>query len=166
MNNLDAKYSVLVRFLKTTDSCNEAVLNVKYYSLKSCSNMGRLIQLEYNGSKILVESTDAVYQEGLVPATGAIETADKNIEKMLEIIKPFCEALRKSINSLGDYKPDSSSVQFGLNFSEEGTLFFAKVSAEASVKLTVNWGMPNAGGAGGNGAGPSGGGGEAFGMTK
>jgi Trypsin-co-occurring domain 1 len=115
--------------------------------------MGRLIQLEYNGSKILVESTDVVYQEGLAPATGAIETAEKNIEKMLEVIKPSCEALRKSINSLGYDKPDSSSVEFGLNFNEEGNLFFAKVSAEASVRLTVNWGTPKAGGAGGVGGG-------------
>ena len=57
--------------------------------------------------------------------------------------------MRKSINSFGYDKPDSSSVEFGLNFNEEGNLFFAEVSAEATVRLTVNWGTPKDGRAGG-----------------
>lgn len=100
--------------------------------------MGNLIQLEYAGSKIWVESTEVEYGGGLAPA-GAVETAEKNIEKMLDIIKPFCESLRRSIISLGDNKPNSYSAEFGLNFSAEGNIFFAKVSGEATVKVTANW---------------------------
>jgi NTP-dependent ternary system trypsin peptidase co-occuring protein len=78
---------------------------------------------------------------------------------MLEVIKLFCEALRKSINSLDDEKPYSSSAEFGLNFSGDGNLFFAKAYTEDSIKVTVNWGKPNAGGAGGaGGAGDTSGG--------
>jgi Trypsin-co-occurring domain 1 len=81
--------------------------------------MGRLIQLEYNDGKIWVESTDVTFEGGLAPAPGGVEKAEKNIEKTLEVIKPFCEALRKCIDSLGDDKPYSSSAEFGLNFSGE-----------------------------------------------
>ena len=121
--------------------------------------MGRLIQLEYNDGKIWVESTDVTFEGGLAPAPGGVEKAERNIEKTLEVIKPFCEALRKCIDSLGDDKPYSSSAEFGLNFSGEGNLFFAKVYTEASIKVTVNWGKMNAGGAGGaGGAGDTSGG--------
>jgi hypothetical protein len=101
--------------------------------------MGNLIQLEYGESKIWVESTEVGYEGGLAPA-GAVEAAEKNIEKMLDVIKPFCESLRNSISSLGDNKPNSYSAEFGLNFSGEGNVFFAKVSGEATVKVTANWG--------------------------
>jgi Trypsin-co-occurring domain 1 len=113
--------------------------------------MGRLIQLEDNDGEIWVESTYVTFEGGLDPAQGGVEKAEKNIEKMLEVIKSFCDALKKSINPLGDDKPYSSSAEFGLNFSGDGKLFFAKVYTEASIKVTVNWGKPNAGGAGGAG---------------
>lgn len=61
--------------------------------------MGRLIQLEDKDGEIWVESTDVTFEGGLDPAPGAVEKAEKNLEKMLEVIKPFCDALRKSINS-------------------------------------------------------------------
>jgi hypothetical protein len=51
--------------------------------------MGRLIQLEDNGGKIWVESTDVTFEGGLDPAPGGVEKKEKNIEKMLEVIKPF-----------------------------------------------------------------------------
>lgn len=110
--------------------------------------MGRLIQLEDNDGKIWVESTNVTFEGGLAPVPEDVAKAEKNIEKMLEVIKPFYDALRKSINSLDDDKPYSSSAEFGLNFSEDGNLFFAEVYTEASIKVTVNWDKPNAGGAG------------------
>ena len=73
--------------------------------------MSRLIQLNYNGGKILVESTDVVDYQGSLVATAGATTDEKNVEKMLEVIKPFCEALRKSVDSLGDDKPGSSSAE-------------------------------------------------------
>jgi hypothetical protein len=56
----------------------------------------------------------------------------------LDVIKPFCESLRNSLISLGDNKPNSYSAEFGLSFSGEGNVFFAKVSGEATVKVTAN----------------------------
>jgi hypothetical protein len=61
--------------------------------------MGDLIQLEAAGSKIWVESTEVDYQGGLAPA-GAMEAAEKSIEKMLEVINPFCKSLRNTVNSV------------------------------------------------------------------
>lgn len=100
--------------------------------------MGNLIQLEYNGNKIFIESADVGYEQGLAPA-GAIETVEKNLEKMLDIIKPFCQALKNCVDSLGNNKPDSYSSEFGLSVSGEGNAFIAKVSAEASVKVVMSW---------------------------
>jgi Trypsin-co-occurring domain 1 len=126
--------------------------------LKRLNEDERIIESEYNGSKFWVESTDVFFEGDLAPAPGGVEKAEKNIEKILEVIEPFCEALRKCINPLGDDKPYSSSAEFGLDFSGEGNLFFAKVYTESSIKVTVNWGKPNVGRAGG--AGGAGGAGD------
>src|SRR5262245_24664366 len=101
-------------------------------------NVGNLIQLESGDNKIWVESTEVDFEGGLAPA-GALETAEKNIEKMLGVIKPFCDSLRNSVSSLGENRPNSYSAEFGLNFSGEGNIYFAKVSGEATIKVTANW---------------------------
>jgi hypothetical protein len=100
--------------------------------------MGKLVSLDAGNVTILVEST-AVEGEKVVIQSGAVGLAKKNLDKMLEVIKPFCESLKKNFEALGAYKPDSASAEFGLSFSGEGNVFFVKASGEASVKVILNW---------------------------
>lgn len=110
--------------------------------------MGRLIEVNTSEGSILVESTDVSEPASLIKAqeeiiqAGVTEQVEKNLEKMLSVINPFCEALVKNLRSMGDYKPSSASAEFGLSFSGEGNVFFVKVSGEASIKVTLNWTEP------------------------
>jgi hypothetical protein len=69
--------------------------------------LGRLVELKTGDKTILVESSE-VESEGVVQA-GAVETAEKNLDKLLGVINPFCDSLLKSIQGLNN-KPDSGSV--------------------------------------------------------
>jgi hypothetical protein len=100
--------------------------------------MTKLIELEADGTKILVEASD-IRQEGL-EKVGIVEEAEKRLEKILEVIRPFSRSLVMNITALGDDKPDSASAEFGLSFSVEGNAFFVKAAGEATLKVTLNWG--------------------------
>ena len=101
--------------------------------------MGRLIQISTGrgDEKITIESTD-VNESQLVQA-GVADRIEKNLQIMLNVINPICEALVNNIKSLGDNKPTSSSAEFGLNFSAEGNIYFVKAAGEASIKVVLNW---------------------------
>ncbi|PWU80860.1 MAG: hypothetical protein DLM72_09990 [Candidatus Nitrosopolaris wilkensis] len=97
--------------------------------------MSKLIQLEYDGGKIWVESSEVGYG-GILEQASAIEVAEKSIEKMLGVLKPFCDGLKKSVNSLGENRPDSYSAELGLSFSGEGNVFFARFLGKPLFRLS------------------------------
>ena len=102
--------------------------------------MGKLIELESGRTTILVESADVGYQSSLVQA-GGIEL-EKNLDKMMERMQPFCESIIKNFEKLRR-KPNSASAEFGLSIAGEGNLFIVKASGEATIKVTLNWSLNN-----------------------
>src|SRR5690348_16721815 len=99
--------------------------------------MGEILEIEIgNNDTILMESSEVGYKASLVQA-GALE---KDFDKMLKRLQPFCECIIKNFQNLAK-KPDSASAEFGLNVSAEGNLFVVKASGEASIKVTLNWGL-------------------------
>jgi Trypsin-co-occurring domain 1 len=85
------------------------------------------------GSKsIFVEVIDVEGEKGVVQA------GPKTFENMLKEIKPFCELIISNFRELST-RPTSASAEFGLKVSGEGNLFIAKASAEATLKVTLNW---------------------------
>jgi len=97
--------------------------------------MRKLIELKSGANTILVEADDVQYHGGVVQAGGPI---DKNIDKILEKLQPFCESIISYFEKL-TLKPTTASAEFGVDFTIEGNIFIAKASAEASVKVTLNW---------------------------
>jgi hypothetical protein len=102
--------------------------------------MGKLIELESGRTTILVESADVGYQGSLVQAGGV--DLEKNLDKMMERMQPFCESIIKNFEKL-KRKPSSASAEFGLSIAGEGNLFVVKASGEATIKVTLNWSLTN-----------------------
>lgn len=104
--------------------------------------MAKIVELKSGDQTILVEASDLGYQGGVVSA-GATDVAQKHLDKMLEIVRPFSESLLNTFESLSDRKPDSATAEFGIGISGEGNLFFAKLSADVNIKVTLNWSLNN-----------------------
>lgn len=98
--------------------------------------MGKLVKFTSGDSTVLIESTE-VETDGWVQV-GAVETAEKDIDKLLGLIKPLSTSLVSTIKSI-ETKPDSISAEFGLGVSAEGNVFVMKASGEASLKVTLTW---------------------------
>jgi hypothetical protein len=99
--------------------------------------MSRLIELKSaNGNtSFFIESSDIQDNGGVQQATSPME---KQFDKIMERVKPFCETIINNFQSLS-IKPDSASAEFGLSVTAEGNLFVVKASGEASLKIILNW---------------------------
>jgi hypothetical protein len=86
-------------------------------------------------TSFLIESTDVEGSSGLQQASGNVE---KEFDKLLKRVKPFCESIINNFQDL-NIKPDTASAEFGLSISAEGNIFVVKASGEATIKITLNW---------------------------
>jgi hypothetical protein len=115
-------------------SCSQVIfIEAKYYI-----SMAKIIELESGKSTILVESADVSFDGSLVQARGI--DLEKNFDKMLERIQPFCESVINNFEKL-KRKPNSASAEFGLSISGEGNLFVVKATGEATNRVTLNWSL-------------------------
>ena len=105
------------------------------YSMSKPHQMRKLIEVKTGPGTILVETDDIKLPSEVIKAGGRVE---KNIDKMLERLQPFCESIINNFQKL-TLKPTTASAEFGLNFTFEGNVFVVKASAEATVKVTLNW---------------------------
>jgi hypothetical protein len=105
--------------------------------------MPKLVELTSTDSQtfFFIESTPVEDSGGVQQATGHME---KEFDKLLERIKPFCESIINNFQGLSN-KPDSASAEFGLNVTAEGNVFIVKASGQATLKLTLNWNNLNKG---------------------
>jgi Trypsin-co-occurring domain 1 len=102
--------------------------------------MAKIIELESGKSTILVESSEVAFGDTQVQARGV--DLEKNFDRMLERIQPFCESVINNFEKL-KRKPNSASAEFGLSISGEGNLFVVKASGQATIKVTLNWSLNN-----------------------
>lgn len=100
--------------------------------------MAKIIELDSGNSTILVESAEVSFVSSRVQARGI--DLEKNFDRMLERIQPFCESVINNFEKL-KRKPISASAEFGLSISGEGNLFVVKASGEATIKVTLNWSL-------------------------
>jgi hypothetical protein len=100
--------------------------------------MDKLLEIKPIEDKesILIVATDVEYESGVVQAGGG----KLSFEEMLQKVKPFCESIITNFRELS-IKPDSASAEFGLKISAEGNLFIVKAAGEATLKVTLNWGL-------------------------
>lgn len=98
--------------------------------------MSKLIELEADDAKIWIETVDAEVDGTDIREVGVLDEVEKNLEKSMSVIKPFCKALLSNFEAL-PRKPDLLQAEFGLAFNGEVGAFIAKVGAE--VKVTIQW---------------------------
>jgi len=94
-----------------------------------------LTSSDNNSSSFLIECTQVEDYDGVQQATGHME---KEFDKLLERVKPFCESIINNFQSLSQ-RPSSASAEFGLNVTAEGNVFVVKASGQATLKITLNW---------------------------
>jgi hypothetical protein len=101
--------------------------------------MRKIVSLESEGHQVLIEADEdiQIQGEGLKQVT-SMDQIEKSLQKMLNIVTPFCNALLKNFDALSR-KPQSATAEFGLGFSGEGNAFIVKIAAEASVRVTLHW---------------------------
>jgi altronate dehydratase len=99
--------------------------------------MGKLVDLKTSsdGNTLFIESSEVEGSSNVQQATGFSE---KEFDKLLHRIKPFCEAIVDNFQTLST-KPNSASAEFGLNITAEGNIFIVKASGQATLKITLNW---------------------------
>lgn len=100
--------------------------------------MGKLVDLKTSSNDntlFFIESTEVEYSSKVQQATGYTE---KEFDKLLKRVNPFCEAIISNFQTLST-KPDSASAEFGLNVTAEGNIFIVKASGQATLKITLNW---------------------------
>jgi NTP-dependent ternary system trypsin peptidase co-occuring protein len=108
------------------------------YILVIYFKMTKLLELTSSNddsSSFLIESTEIEDYDSVQQASGHIE---KEFDKLLERVKPFCESILNNFQSLS-HKPSSASAEFGLNVTAEGNVFVVKASGQATLKITLNW---------------------------
>lgn len=99
--------------------------------------MSKLLELTSSDGEtsFFIESTEVEGSSGLQQASGHVE---KEFDKLLNRVKPFCESIINNFQDLS-IKPDTASAEFGLSVSAEGNIFVVKASGEATIKITLNW---------------------------
>jgi len=102
--------------------------------------MTKILTLQTSHGEVYVESTEI--EAGAIEAGGL---RDKNLDKLLTVLQPFCESITNAFDSLKNLslKPQSASAEFGLNIGGEANIFIVKASAQATIKVTINWSLVN-----------------------
>ncbi|WP_439422984.1 CU044_2847 family protein [Saccharothrix sp. HUAS TT10] len=81
--------------------------------------------------------------DGLVRAgkrwDAAVERAEETLESGIERAKKVARSVATRIGSMPSPRPDKVAVEIGLKVSSSAALAIAKSSAEAHVKITVEW---------------------------
>jgi hypothetical protein len=99
--------------------------------------MNKIVSINVNGKDVLIESESITIDDDSLSQMGGIDLS-KNLSKMLEIIKPFCESIVSAFDGLIK-KPKSVTAEFGLTVAGEGNFLVIKASGEGTVKITLNW---------------------------
>src|SRR5688500_6040811 len=69
----------------------------------------------------------------------AVERAEETLESGIERARKVAQSVAAKIGSMPSPRPDKVAVEIGLKVSSSAALAIAKSSAEAHVKITVEW---------------------------
>lgn len=69
----------------------------------------------------------------------AVERAEETLESGIERAKKVARSVAAKIGDMPSPRPDKVAVEIGLKVSSSAALAIAKSSAEAHVKITVEW---------------------------
>lgn len=103
--------------------------------------MPRLVQMKLGDSTILVEAADDDVRF-LSAREEAVSAVDKAYAALVQNeIAENCRVLVGALEKLKDQPlaPNKGTAEFGLQFTGEGNIYLVKVSAQASIKVTLEW---------------------------
>ena len=100
--------------------------------------MGKLIDLNTSSDQETIFFIESSEVEGSSKVQQATGFSEKEFDKLLHRIKPFCESIICTFKDLST-EPNSASAEFGLNITAEGNIFIVKASGQATLKITLNW---------------------------
>jgi hypothetical protein len=106
--------------------------------------MSQLIKVMVGDMQIWMEPDQAAVgsQAGIkkVSVEGAATELAESADTISVTVKAYCSNLIKGIKELpAGIIPKSVTAEFGIKLSAEGTVFVAKTSGEASLKITAEW---------------------------
>ena len=105
--------------------------------------MSHLIKVTLGDMQIWMEPDQTVVTEVGIRKVSADEAAAELAqvaESISGTVKAYCSNLIKGIKELPTgIIPKSVKAEFGIKLSAEGTIFVAKTSGEASLKVTAEW---------------------------
>lgn len=103
--------------------------------------MSTLVKMKLGESTILVEAADD-NRRFLGSGEDVIGAVDKAYEQLVqnEIVQN-CRVLIGAFEKLKEQTiaPSKGTVEFGLQFTGEGNIYLVKASAQASIKITLEW---------------------------
>ena len=97
---------------------------------------------------IWIEAAEDVEVEGEMPISPIrdasvgeeIDKAIKSLQQVSSTIKGYCAAAIQTFEDMGEgVCPDRAVIEFGVQLSAEGNAFVVKGSAQANLKVTVEW---------------------------
>lgn len=103
--------------------------------------MSKLVKMKLGENTILVEAADDDLR--LVSAGDEVlDAVDKAYEKLVqnEVVEN-CRVLIGAFEKLKEQSiaPSKGTAEFGLQFTGEGNIYLVKASAQASIKITLEW---------------------------
>ncbi len=103
--------------------------------------MSKLVEMKLGESTILVEAAEDDLRL-LGAREDVLGAVDKAYEKLVqnEIVQN-CRVLIGAFEQLKEQSlaPSKGTAEFGLQFTGEGNVYLVKASAQASIKITLEW---------------------------
>jgi len=105
--------------------------------------MKRIIEfdLEKDKGTVLVEVNEPEPVGGAARVgrgENMVNKAHETLEKSLGRIRPIAEAMLGQLQDLSQ-KPDTMTVEFGINFGVKGDVMIASSNADTNYKITLSW---------------------------
>jgi hypothetical protein len=91
-----------------------------------------ILEIEIDGTTVLVESSELSESGAKVVAATKVKV-QKKFDEILAVIKPICSSIIKTNEQMPN-KPNTTTAEFGLKFSVDGNLIFAKASPKRASR--------------------------------
>ena len=102
----------------------------------------KLIKMETEDDKLIwIEADNLKAAEGELVGGRKKDTITDNLfHSMIETIKSYTKIAYNTLKEIEDIKgPNKISLEFGIKVGVNGTVYIAKGTGEANIKISINW---------------------------
>lgn len=101
--------------------------------------MGTLVTRTDDGAELIIETVDSVGGFQQTGAKSVVSRTEDAFTVAVDTLKKVSRQFVQAVDQLGSDAPDSFELSFGIKFAADGTVWVAKVSAEAQLVAKVSW---------------------------